>query len=63
MYICKEHGKLSSEWCGECGDIIKCDHSDSSWINGYIETKFGQSEVEVLCCDSCGHDIKARLAN
>ncbi len=61
MYKCEVHGVLSCRWCDECGKEVECDHSDQTWCNGYIETIKGLSEVEVLCCETCGMDIDVRL--
>ncbi len=63
-YKCEIHGELSSEWCDDCGKIVEkvqCNHAKKSWYNGYIETINGTVEVEVLCCETCGIDIDARL--
>ena len=64
MYRCDVHGDIDSEWCDDCGKIVsrvQCEHSDRVWYNGYIETKDGETEVEVLCCENCGCELDARL--
>lgn len=61
MYVCDKHGALESEWCNDCGKIIKCDCSDVTGHKVESEIPYQKQSrsisVNVNMCPTCG-DVK-----
>lgn len=59
MYICKQHGKQSTEWCQECQKILICDCATIDYQFIDIVVPFDNHKKERICQD-CGkiHKIK-----
>ena len=60
MYKCDEHGDLESEWCGECGAIKACDHSDMTTTRQkdfLYDCDDGEMSITMHLhhCDTCGY--------
>jgi hypothetical protein len=58
MYICETHGELESEWCDDCGKIVRCDCSTSEttrWKDLYYGERWSAT-IYLEFCPTCGHE-------
>lgn len=59
MYICKKHGKLKTEWCNDCREIIACDCTDKEYTRFkdlIYDCDSGEKTITlyVFHCKTCG---------
>ena len=66
MYVCKEHGPLTDEWCDDCQELIQCDCTDQTrtrFKDLCFDCENGERTQTIYLnhCATCGHPTGVEL--